>query len=218
MCRLNRGVLLLAAVLGTAASARADIIHESAVVANKSQINGVLLADAKTSKGPQFVGSRFHVDVPVQVEAIGGLLGHDSAVANGTIFGVIVSLAGPAALPLGKPFDSTAVAAVVFPAPEERVDLLVPLSATLPPGDYALIFGSGEFGAAGASFLSTNATDIAGRDSYFVWNGSAWFDAPGLNDVRFVVTGTVLPEPTTLVLLGSGLGLLGLYHRRGRRR
>src|SRR5262245_12118734 len=65
----------------------------------------------------------------------------------------------PTALPSGAPFDSTLVASTTFNAGFPSTDLLTPLSVTLPPGDYALIFGSGLFGAVAEGFMTVNNTD-----------------------------------------------------------
>ncbi len=75
-------------------------------------------------------------------------------------------------------------------------------------------FGSGLFSATGSGFMPSNNTDIPGSASYFFWNEIAgtWTDG-GISNVRFVVAGNSgpapIPEPGTLLLIGSGLVGLG---------
>ncbi len=134
----------------------------------------------------QFIGSRFHVDQAVEVTGIGGHLGSD-----GTIFGALVSLDSPTALPSGSPIVSDPLAVTTFDAGLRSRDLVVPLSATLEPGDYALIFGSGWFGATGTGFLPANNVVIPGRSANFWWRRGAW-DSVGLTETRVVVDGIFL--------------------------
>jgi hypothetical protein len=101
--------------------------------------------------------------------------------------------------------------------------VLVPLSATLNPGHYALIFGSGEFGANSyASGMQTNNIDIPGAASYFQWfigpeaPEGVWRDIPVsyASGLRFVVTGSVIPEPATWLLAAVATALLLIPVRR----
>ena len=83
----------------------------------------------------------------------------------------------------------------------------------LQPGIYGLVFGGGLFGASNIdSVLIDNGVDI-GSPEYFNWfdlNGF-WQD-PRATGWRFVVTGTVVPEPGSLALLL--LGSLSLLRRQ----
>jgi hypothetical protein len=115
----------------------------------------------------------------------------------------------------------TTVATTVFTPPILNDDVRVPLSVTLDPGDYALIFGSDDFGASGGfAVMAGNNLDIPGSASYVRWDWfftpPQWYDASiefeGV--VRFVVTGRVIPEPSGVALFWLGsLGACGFYRR-----
>jgi hypothetical protein len=63
----------------------------------------------------------------------------------------------------------------------------------------------------------TNNSDIPESASYFGWVGDAgWFEGAELAGLRFVVTGTVIPEPDTWLLAAVSIGLL-LADRRWKR-
>jgi len=183
--------------------ARAEILHESATFVAAGSVSsstgvpsGVFINNPFVT---QFLGSRFSVDEEVEVDMIGGhIYGAPLSPTAGfctelaPIFGVIVKLSSPGAVPSGSPFTpGEVVASTLFTPPCGSVltgDFLVPLSATLQPGDYALIFGSNEFGATGNGVMPNINTPDSG--SYFFGNGTQWFNG-GVNKVRFVVTGTV---------------------------
>ena len=139
-------------------------------------------------------------------------------------FGAIVSLTNSSALPTGNPFDTTTVAETTFSLPTGYTDILVPLSVTLPAGEYGLVFGGG-FGGPGvwsddAAGMPESNVDIPGQASYFFWSQTDW-DSGGLSNVEFVVTGTPVstPEPSSLTLLAAGaIGLVGFVWRRKRKR
>ncbi len=131
------------ALLGVGPS-QADIIHESATLGRTGQQGG-------TTLGEQFLGSRFTITQTVNVTLIGGHME-----ATGTLFGAIVALSGPSALPSGSPVDKNWLASTVFSPGTPSTDARTPLAVTLPPGDYALIFGSQQFGATGSGTMPSN--------------------------------------------------------------
>jgi hypothetical protein len=200
--------LLLA---GEAQLARADIILESTTLSQPGQFGGPTISAAI------FRGARFHVDTAVEVDQVGGHLG--GAVLVGGIFAAILSLDGPLGFPNGDPFSFTPLAVTTINPPVPSADLLVPLSVTLAPGDYALIFGSGRFGATGLSALPSNfGGQDTGQATYFEGQAGQWINS-NTQLARFVVTGepVVIPEPSALALLSLGAVVLaGYYQRRWR--
>ena len=159
----------------------------------------------------QFMGWRFEVDQPFDVTGVGG--NFTGSGGSGELFAVLISLSGPNAVPLGSPFLSQEViAATTFRVSATRADVLVPLSVTLMPGVYGLVFGSGAFGADGGqsamSYLTGNPLMDPG---YFFWDtnprsgppiGPYWVGSS--TPTRFVVVGG--GEPVSAVP-DSSLGL-----------
>ncbi len=140
---------------------------------------------------PSYLGWRFQIDCPVQVTDIGGHLGSNG---SGKIFGVIISLRNPDALPQGMPFlPGEVLASTTFDPGYPSSDFMISLPVKLAPGNYALIFGSGLFGADGGGFMPNNNSDLLGT-SYFTWgrfnsgDPIAWNNG-GFSNTRFVVKG-----------------------------
>jgi len=85
------------------------------------------------------------------------------------------------------------------------------LSLILEPGWYALVYGSGLFGADGFGVSPISNTDI-GITSYVTgqpvipgfWGNSS----PRFTGRRFFVEGFVIPEPSTSLLMLFGVGSL----------
>ena len=163
-----------------------------------------------------YLGARFEVTSVTVVEHIGGHLEGD-----GDIFGAIIPLSGPTALPSSSTVAPIALAGTTFVIPFPSDDILVPLSVTLSPGWYALVFGSHEFGATGGGSMPINNTDTAQASYFFRTANGDWFDG-GFNSTRFLVTGpaSIVPEPGSVALL-TGLGVTGslfalrrLYRRK----
>jgi hypothetical protein len=212
-CMLAIALLLV----GYGNATGSSVIYESATFGGGGQ-GGIVLSEY------QYVGTRFTIDSPVQVTAVGGDI---LEFQPGGLFGLLLSLSGPNALPSGTPFDDTTIAMVVFDAPLPSQDLSVPLTPIINPGTYGLVFGSGQFGATGSGAMNTgglNAGPLAlpGANS-FVWNQQyvpgpfAWVGGtdplPQTPFPRFVVYGdfVAVPEPVPVILVGSGLivALLG---------
>jgi hypothetical protein len=98
----------------------------------------------------QFVGWRFQIDAALDVDHVGGHLLSDPN-SSGDIFAALVALDSITSVPHGAPFtvDETIASTVFRPAfPSDEIE--VPLTAALKPGSYALVFGTGLFGASGA--------------------------------------------------------------------
>jgi hypothetical protein len=104
------------------------------------------------------------------------------------------------------PFYESVVGSTVFDPPYPSEDILAPLSATLNPGSYALIFGTDRFGAsARGGVMPDNNMDIPGAASYILWRETdevetGWHESTLFQNLRFVVRGTVIPEPATWLL------------------
>jgi len=179
----------------------AEVIYESATI-------GPGAGGGAGIFNTQFIGSRFSITETVEVTSIGGHMG-----GGGTLFGAIVELPGGAGLPAGSPFTGGEVlASTVFTFVFPNQDVSVPLSVILPPGDYALVFGTGLFGASGSGGNGGAGVNTPeGVGSFFLWNNVNWQN--GGIDGRFTVNGnvledvpvggTILPIDTTALLVAG---------------
>jgi hypothetical protein len=146
-----------------------------------------------------FWGTRFDVTDPTHVYEASSWLSNGS---GGPIFAAIVALASPTAnpLPITHPsFASTIVASTLInvgtPSEEYAGDFG---GLKLQPGSYALIFGSGMFGATGtAQIMQVN--DQILKPGSLVWGGSFW--ANSSTNFRMSLKGIVVPEPAGIVHL-----------------
>lgn len=218
--------LLVAFGVSTApARAQTPVLLESATLGQTGLFGGTSITEL------QYVGWRFEIDTALQVDAIGGHLLGLPNVGNGQIFGALIRLASIDVFPEGDPFTpEETLATVVFQPPLPSVELLVPLSVTLEPGAYALVFGSNLFGATGNGAIpnSTDQADIPPTtiDSYIfysipnlgeppIWRG------PLASQMRFLVSGTTVPPVPALGGVGvralsALLGLAGILAARRR--
>jgi hypothetical protein len=230
LCSLLRRARWVAAALsvmlgvGTSpARAETPVLLESATLGQTSLFGGTSITEL------QYVGWRFEIATALEVDAIGGHLLGLPNVGNGQIFGALIRLASVDVFPEGDPFTpEETLATVVFQPPLPSVELLVPLSVTLEPGAYALVFGSNLFGATGNGAIpnSSDQTDIPPTtiDSYIfysipspgeppIWRG------PLASQMRFLVSGTTVPPVPALggVAVGALSALLGLAGMLARR-
>ncbi len=173
-------------------SLSAAVIYESASLGPIGQAGGPAV------RATQFLGSRFEITQTTNVTAIGGHL-RETGLGNQELFGAIVMLAGPGAMPGGAPFNPGEVMTSITFNPNPATtnasdDIMVPVSVQLEPGSYAVVFGSGLFGATGDGGMPFNGQTVtaAGSGSYFFWDGnfSTWLNGGGFGPLRFVVEGT----------------------------
>jgi len=207
--------------IGIVGAAEATTITiESAVLGATGENGGYVIAGPRGPFSPQFLGWRFEVDNTLQVTDIGGHLA-----SSGSIFGTLVSLNNPNALPQGSPFlPEEVLASTTFTVGFPSRDITTPLSVTLAPGNYALIFGAELFGATGSGLMPNNNFDLPGA-SYFIWgtlnadDPTAWYNTPSGN-ARFVVRGQTVDviEPSSLLGIGMVLGIGAIRQRNSFRK
>jgi hypothetical protein len=188
-------------VLGSIGTAKAStLVLESATYSSADLSLGYSVTSFNS------LGWRFQIDETLQVTEIGGNFGN--FYRSGNIFGAIVSLDSPNALPSENPNSlQNVLGQTTFTPTSLGDDTLTPLSVLLNPGNYALIFGSGQFGATGSSAMPfTGQVNFPGS-SYFFSN-NIWIDG-GFSNTRFIVKGDEVrqgdqvrqsvPEPTSVL-------------------
>ncbi|QEG33634.1 hypothetical protein [Bythopirellula goksoeyrii] len=169
-----------------------SIVLESAEMGSAGQVGGTAI------QASEYVGWRLTTSAPLTVEQVGG---HMYAIPDqtGEVFAALVRLASLSSMPEGSPFtESELIAKATFRPNFPSDDFLTPLSATLIPGSYALVFGTGLFDATGGAGL-INGVDQAyipptSKSSYISWrvpsSGSSadWHPIQAEN-MRFVIVG-----------------------------
>ena len=150
-----------------------------------------------------FAGVRFELTQPVITTEIGG---HFVAPVVGTFFGAIIALNDANDFPDSEDLSSTDVLGntlLTFPVLSDEV--YGDLNLSLDPGWYALVFGSGLFGATTNGGAVRNGLDI-GDPSYIAFGPNLkWFNLDifqnPFDNHRFVINGNFVPDPSTLSLL-----------------
>jgi hypothetical protein len=152
-----------------------------------------------------FTGVRFELTQPVATTRVGAHVvidpGHDDS-----FFGAIVRLNSATDFPNSGDLSTPDVLGERLLAfPDTSTEVFGDLALSLEPGWYALVFGSGLFGATGRGAAVANNPDI-GSPSYiaFVPN-SQWVDLstlPGpFANFRLVVEGNIVSEPSAFVAI-----------------
>ena len=191
-------VAILALTLTPMGRVSAEIIYESGTS------GGGPGGTNYVAGGGNLVGVRFEVTQSDVTDAIGGVFGF------GDLFGAVVQLSGPSDFPDSTNLSTPDVLGTAVIHPAGPADSSSPLSLALSPGWYALVYGSGQFGASGIGFVPNTATDVGSPSYLFYTNGNAGFSNDSISHVRLFVTGhpasqpggPVIPEPGSLVLWG----------------
>jgi hypothetical protein len=172
-----------------------------------------------------YIAVRFELSTPVVAEDFGLLTRANALVPQGPILGALIRLTGPTDVPDSiNPLDTPDVLARILITPDyDLANIAGGIEPTrLDPGYYAILFGSGQFGATGSAYGVGG--DRIDDSSFFFW-AAAFPD--GYHEIsdsgaypRVFLRGEPLPEPGAAAAILS-LGVIGLarpYHRRHPRR
>jgi hypothetical protein len=220
----SRTPLLTALVLfALATNARADVTN---ILQTASYpITGVLSGQGGAgfvADQFQFLAARFSLPQTMQITQVGGSIHLVDTSGNSMLFAALAPIDAPNGYPADNPYTFQPLAVAAFTPVTTSTDTLVPFSTVLAPGDYAVIIGSNRFGATGHGFMDFMSGDI-GQPSYFKGathntshTDATWHEDPGPNfhNIRFVVNGIAVPEPSSLVLAIVSLGSIFLFRKR----
>lgn len=150
----------------------------------------------------QFAGMRFQLPSGAIIDGIGGNIAIDPNFGDGRIFGALVKLTDMSDYPDSTDLSTPDVlAATAFSATPVITDAAVPIGPlTVGPGTYALVLGSGLFGASGDGAMSINNLNSADSSTFWLV-ANRWDEYGAAGGLRFAVYGTAVPEPGSLPLM-----------------
>ncbi len=162
-----------------------SVRFESAKLGPTGQDHGFTISEN------QWLGVRFTTATPLRVKAIGG---HISQVTPGNLF-VAVFPTSEQAIPKSPPKPEHALFIRTFDAPSVSREVRVPADFVLPPGTYAIVFGSGAAGA-NAHGVIPGTDDEVGSPDYLSWADNHWVEG-GFGGARFFIdSDRILPDGT----------------------
>jgi hypothetical protein len=187
--------------IGVAAAWAAGAIAQAGPILYESSTAGPgAAASGPFLNSTQFYGVRFQVFNAVDTESIAGQFLRQQSQPSGGVFGAIVKLSGPGDFPDSLDLSTSDVlgGTVLTPPVQPALSAVVsaPLAVHLDPGYYALVYGSGLFGATGQAVAMENNSDT-GSPSYFQQFSGSWGSTAQQN-FYFAVT---VPEPSSAALM-----------------
>jgi hypothetical protein len=167
----------------------------------------------------QFIGTCLYLEESIHVQSIGASV--FGASDDTTLFMALISMDSSSSLPSGNPFTEDEVLAhTTLNIGTELNDYWAAMDISLAPGYYGLVIGSGLYGTTGAGAMPNNNYDHLFSE-YFSWTSvspynpydpipladdGAWYS--GGDGYRFLMEGDVIPEPSSILLLLTGIPFL----------
>jgi hypothetical protein len=155
-----------------------------------------------------FQGVRLYLPQEAAITSVGG---HFLATnTDQSIFAAMVKLADGADFPNSGDLSTSDVqGTTLLTLPSTSADVKGALPLKLSAGWYALVFGSGIFGADGSGFAVLNGTEI-GVQQFLVqdpnFGGTGWAEQhSNFRNARYVVEGEFVPEPGAAELVAIGV-------------
>jgi len=183
---------LFVVAIGSASRAGGEIIFESAASGPTGQVSGAYNVVDSAS----FLGVNFQITSTVTTGSVGGHLNDFDEGAP--IFGAIVALDGPSDVPNSSDLSSGDLLGAALIAPlDPSENVAGNLRLRLTPGWYALVLGSGRFGASGeAGAWSNNIPD--GRSQIYAIRQSDGLVIPQSAGARLFVASSPVPSFTRI--------------------
>lgn len=208
MSLIRLSAIVALSALAAAAPAFADPLYQSATYTGEDT-GEYILSDNN------IMGGIFTLTHLTQITDIGAQFG---GFPGGQIFGAILRVDPQTGMPIGSSTDlaSSALGHALFAVTGGTHDQSVALPLTLDAGTYAVVFGSGQFGADGFAGLGDSNDPVGDPSLIRSFFGPDWnsFDDSG---VRVFVNGTAVPEPASWALMLAGFGVVGMGLRARRR-
>jgi len=223
MTRAGAVAALASTALLAGTPAFADLILETATAGIGGNGAYPVYTDALTGTGDgtdagsNFIGAAFATGSPITALQVGANV---DAFGSGSVFAEIVPLASLASLPdvAGSLIswlqsNNSGDALLTAPATAGDASTVINFATALSPGSYAVVFGSGLYGATGEINL-TDGNNPTGSHNIFSSTGGDSFQPIGAQDIR--IFASPVPLPAGLPLLGSALvACLAFLRRRG---
>jgi hypothetical protein len=166
-----------------------------------------------------YFGSRFEIFDPIKVTELGGFI-NGVGDRDHSLFAAVVPVSGPELLPqdvdLGDAIYSSVFIPPLYGSAAGELDTVIQTNFILNPGNYALVFGSGLFGATGDGFLQVRSDRLDYVQLNKNQDPNAFRSINGQGTRMFVTGENIVPEFTASIIWAV-MGLSALCFRLRRR-